>query len=124
MAIGTATVTETRHTSVKRIHWDWASTSDNEGATKQTTYAYDGLLERVAFIPDPATTTPTTGYDVTITDSDGVDVLAGLGADLAVTGTVVKTHANGLTAVAGSKLTLNVSNAGNSKGGIVILYLR
>ena len=124
MAIGTATVTETRHTSVKKVYWDWASSADNEGSTKQTTYGYDGLLERVVFIPDAAGTQPSNLYDVTITDDNSVDVLAGLGADLSNSATVVKTHANGLTAVAGSKLTLNVSNAGLSKGGIVILYLR
>ncbi len=124
MAIGTATVTETVHTSVKKIKWVWASSADNQGALKVTTKAYDGLIERAEFIPDSGGTTPSNLYDVTITDSESVDVLAALGADLSNAATVTKVHSNGLGAVAGSVLTLNVSNAGLSKGGTVILYLR
>lgn len=124
MAIGTATVTETTHTTVKKIKWVWASTADNQGATKVTVSAYDGLIERVEFVPDGGGTQPSNLYDVTITDSESVDVLATLGADLSNSATVTKVHSNGLGAVAGSVLTLNVSNAGLSKGGTVILYLR
>ena len=120
---GTVTVTETTYTSVKKIKWVWTSTSGG-AADLVTTKAFDGLLERVAFIPDGGGTQPTDNYDITITDADGVDVLAGLGANLSNAATVVKTHANGLTAVAGSTLTLNVTNAGSAKGGIVIVYLR
>ncbi len=120
------TLTETTHTSVKRVYWDWLCT-DAGVVLSATTKTYDGLLERAVFIPDNpggGGTQPTNAYDITITDADGVDVLAGLGADTTNNATVVKTHANGLTAVAGSILTLNVSNAGNAKGGITILYLR
>lgn len=120
---GTVTVNETTHTSVKRIYWDWLSTAGG-AADKVTVNAFDGLLERAVFIPDGGGTQPTDLYDVTITDPDGVDVLAGLGANLSNAATVVKTHADGLTAVSGQLLTLNVTNAGNAKGGIVILYLR
>lgn len=123
MTAQVVTLTETRHTSVKRIMWDWLST-DAGAVVSATTYAYDGLLERVVFDPDAAGTQPTNAYDVTITDPDGNDVLAGLGADLSNAATVVKTHANGLTAVSGQVLTLNVTNAGDAKGGIVIVYLR
>lgn len=120
---GTVTVSETTHTSVKRIYWDWLSTAGG-AADLVTAAAYDGLLERAVFIPDGGGTQPTDLYDVTITDPDGVDVLAGLGANLSNAATVVKTHADGLTAVSGQLLTLNVTNAGNAKGGVVILYLR
>lgn len=123
MTAQVVTLTETHHTSVKRIMWDWLST-DAGVVTSQTTFGYDGLLERVVFDPDPAPTQPTAAYDVTITDDDGNDVLADLGADLSNSATVVKTHADGLTAVAGSKLTLNVANAGNATGGVIIVYLR
>ncbi len=123
MAAQVVTLTETTYTSVKRIMWDWLS-ADTGVVTSATTKAYDGLLERVVFTPDAAGTQPTNLYDVTITDPDGNDVLAGLGADLSNAATVVKVHSNGLTAVSGQKLTLNVANAGNAKGGIVIVYLR
>lgn len=117
------TKTETTYTSVKKISWDWLST-DLGVVTSATTKVYDGLLERAVFIPDASGTQPTNGYDVTITDSDSTDVLATLGADLSNAATVTKVHSNGLGAVAGSVLTLNVSNAGDAKGGQVILYLR
>ena len=117
------TLTETRHTTVKRIMWDWLST-DAGVVTSSTTYAYDGLLERVVFDPDAGGTLPDDGYDVTITDPDGNDVLAGLGANLSQAATVVKVHSDGLTAVAGQKLTLNIAAAGDANGGIVIVYLR
>lgn len=120
---GTVTTTETRHTSVKRISFDWLSTAAG-AADATTTYAYDGLLERVVFDPDGGATQPSDQYDVTLTDPDGNDVLAGLGANLTNAATVVKTHADGLTAVSGQTLTLNVTNGGNAKGGLVIVYLR
>jgi hypothetical protein len=123
MTAQVVTLTETTHTSVKRIHWDWLST-DTGAVVSASTVAYDGLLERVVFDPDAAGTQPTDQYDVTITDPDGNDVLAGLGANLTNASTVVKTHADGLTAVGGQILTLNVTNAGNAKGGLVIVYLR
>ena len=123
MTAQVVTLTETTHTSVKRIQWDWLCT-DAGAVLSSTTKAYDGLLERVVFVPDAAGTQPTDQYDVTITDPDGNDVLAGLGADLSNAATVVKTHANGLTAVSGQVLTLNVAAAGNAKGGNVIVYLR
>lgn len=120
---GTVTVSETTHTTVRRIYWDWLSTAGG-AADLVTTVAYDGLLERAVFIPDGGATQPDPNYDVTITDPDGVDVLAGLGANLDNAATVVKTHADGLTAVSGQLLTLNVSGAGAANGGTVILYLR
>ena len=117
------TLTEKKSTSVRKISWDWLST--NLGVvTSASVNTYDGVLERAVFIPDAAGTQPTNAYDVTITDSDSTDVLAGLGADLSNAATVTKVHSNGLGAVAGSVLTLNVSNAGDAKGGQVILYLR
>lgn len=123
MADQIVTLTETRYTTVKRIMWDWLSATGGT-VTSETTYAYDGLLERVVFDPDAAGTQPDNLYDVTITDPDGNDVLAGLGANLSNAATVVKVHSDGLTAVSGQKLTLNVSGANNEKGGIVIVYLR
>lgn len=123
MTAQVVTLTETVHTSVKEIVWDWLST-DAGAVISQTTLAYDGVLERAVFIPDSAATQPTDNYDVTITDANSIDVLAGLGANLSNAATVVKTHASGLTCVAGSKLTLNVTNAGDAKGGVVVLGLR
>jgi hypothetical protein len=115
--------TEVTHTSVKRITWDWLST-DAGVVTSATTKTFDGEILAAVFIPDSAGTQPTNLYDVTITDSASIDVLAGLGADLSNAASVTKKHTDGLSAVAGSVLTLNIANAGNAKGGIVHLYIR
>jgi hypothetical protein len=125
--LGTVTVTEEKVGSVKKILFDWLS--ENGGANagkaqKTTTYAYNGVLERVVFVPDSGGTQPTNAYDVEVQDEDGYDVLAANGADLSNAAAVTKTHANGLGAVANDKLTVVVTNAGDAKGGAVIVYLR
>ena len=91
-----------------------------------------GEIQRVVFVPS-TTEAPTANYDITLTDANGVDVLAGQGANLAASG---NTHVcpglplkDGTTTsvvpiVVDSILTLNVSNAGASKAGSVIVYLR
>jgi len=125
--LGTVTVTEERVGSVKKILFDWLS--ENGGANagkaqKTTTYAYNGLLERVVFVPDSGATQPTDAYDVEVQDEDGYDVLVGLGANLSNAAAVQKAHKDGLGAVANDKLTVVVTSAGDAKGGVVILYLR
>ena len=120
---GTVTVAETRHTSVKQIIWDWLSAAGGN-ADQATTYTYDGALISVTFEPDSGGTQPTDNYDITITDANSVDVLAGNGANLSNAASVLKTTADGLGAVVASALTLNVTNAGNAKGGKVYLTLR
>lgn len=77
---------------------------------------------RAIFDPDAAGTQPTDQYDVFVNDADGYDVLGGAGANLSNAANVYKTQNDGL-ACCTSKLTLSVSNAGDSKGGVVILYL-
>ena len=70
---------------------------------------------------------------MTLTDADGVDVLAGQGANLSASaslsvcpgsplkdGTTVKTQKIEVDGV----LTLNVSNAGIVKAGKVVVYVR
>ena len=124
MATGTVTVTEKLTTStVKSVVWNWLSTAAG-AASETTTAAVDGLIEYVVFVPDGGGTQPTDQYDITITDSNSVDVLGGLGANLSNAANVYKARKDGLGAVAGSTLTLNVTNAGNAKGGIVVLYFR
>ncbi len=124
---GTVSITEETYGSVKKVLFDWTSVDgggDAGKARKTTTEVYNGVLERAVFVPDSGGTQPTNLYDVTVEDEDGYDVLIGQGADLDNTGAVSKAHSNGLGAVANDKLTVSVTNAGNAKGGAVILYLR
>lgn len=117
---GTVTVSESVHTPVKKIKWEWTSTAGG-AADKATTLAYYGEVLAMVTIPD-GDAAPTDDYDITITDVEGYDVMQGAGADrdTANTETAVPTARS----VAHGVLTLNVSNAGDSKSGTVVLYIR
>lgn len=65
---------------------------------------------------------PADNYDVTLSDSDTVDALAGQGANLSNAGNVEKVTALG--AVAGSALDFAVANAGATKSGTAVFWIR
>jgi hypothetical protein len=122
---GTLTITYQEHRTVRRVELDWLSTAGG-AVSGIATKALSGRLERVVFLPDSGGTQPTNLYDVVLNDPDGLDVLQGIGANLAnnadtQAAPVLDTYF--LPLVDGA-LTLVVSNAGNAKGGKVILYLR
>lgn len=123
MAGSSVTFTEITSGSVKKIVAVWVSDSATGAASGVTSKAYDGKLELLTTIPAAAGAAPTDNYDITLTDADGIDVLAGAGAnrDTANTEQVLGTS---LGMVASSALTLAIANAGNSKGGTVVIYLR
>jgi hypothetical protein len=66
--------------SVTKIALAWTSTAGGV-VTFLLAAAVSGVLLAVEFIPD-AVAAPTDLYDVTLTDEQGIDVLAGQGADL------------------------------------------
>lgn len=127
---GTNTITYQEHRTVKKITMDWLSNAS--GAVSGTaTKARSGQILRVVFQPDSGGTQPTDQYDVTLLDDDGMDVLAGVGANLsnAANSQVVPVVTDGnngnMAPVAfDGTLELQVANAGNAKGGIVIIYYR
>jgi len=117
---------------MKRHICTWVS-DDTTGAVSGTVSAVNGILWKVTFKPDSGGTQPSNLYDVTLNDAYSVDTLAGQGANLANNantsvvpgvpmkdGTTTSTHP---CAIDGD-LTLAVTNAGNSKGGVVVLYVR
>lgn len=116
---GTVTLSEIRSKPVKRIKWTWTCTAGG-AADKITVNGYYGKVLACVTIPD-AGDAPTDNYDITITDADGFDVLQGTGAnrDTANTETAVPTTDSPVY----GPLTLNVTNAGASKEGVVILYV-
>jgi hypothetical protein len=123
MAGSAAVFTETTFSSVKKVVCAWTA-DDATGAVSGTTSAvYDGKLIGLSTVPAAAGDAPTDYYDVTVTDVDGWDVLLGAGADREPANTEHVAEAS-LGAAAGSKLTVNVTNAGNSKKGTVILWIR
>lgn len=91
-----------------------------------------GRIERVVFVPS-VTAAPTAAYDVTLNDEYGIDVLSGQGTDLASSGNTsicpgipIKdgTTVGTVPIVVDGTLTLNVANAGASKSGKVVVYVR
>jgi hypothetical protein len=121
-AAGTVTSVEVTAASVRKITWSWLSTAGG-AADGTTTAVFDGELLGLTTIPAGGGSAPTDDYDITVTDADGHDVLLGAGAnrDTANTEHVAKASLGG---VAGSKLTLNITNAGSAKSGTVILRVR
>lgn len=111
--------------------FDWVSAADGS-ATLASSIAVSGRIERVVFVPS-ASAAPTNLYDLTLTDADGVDCLGGQGANLSASAT---THVcpglplkDGTTTAdypitVDSVLTLNVTNAGDTKAGKVVVYVR
>ena len=105
--------------------------ADGAGAaTVASTLPVSGEIQRVVIIP--GSPTPTALYDLTLTDSDGVDCLAGQGANVAAgninicPGTPLKdgTTVSVVPMVVDSVLTLNVTNAGAAGAGKVVVYVR
>ena len=120
---GTVTVTEERLGKIHKVKFVWLSSAGG-AADKTTDGYYTGEIVRAVQIPDGGGTQPTDLYDCAVNDSDGADALYALGANLSNAAATLKAEKDGLGAVANTKLTLAVTNAGNAKGGQTILFLR
>ena len=118
MADAIVSVYEDFAPGVKKIKWSWTSATGGT-ASGATTNTYTGKVRRVVTDPD-GTAAPTDDYDITITDDDGIDVLDGNGANRD-TATNEVIAPSGI--IVGSKLTLNVANAGAEKAGVVYVYV-
>lgn len=117
---GTVTIAEELSGEIQKVVFAWTSSAGG-AADGVTTKAVNGVVQRAVIIPNLSTTQPTDLFDVAVTDSDGVDVLNGYGANLSNAHTTVM---DDLGACANDLLTLAVTNAGNAKTGSVILYVR
>jgi len=127
---GSVTITYDETETVKKVKLDWLS--DASGDVSGTdTKKLSGEILRVGFKPDSGGTQPTDQYDVTLADEEGHDVLQGLGANLGngassdLVPMVTDGNAGNARPIAISdKLSLVVANAGNAKGGEVVLWMR
>ncbi len=79
-----------------------------------------GSLLRVSFVPDGGGTQPTDLYDVTILDADGIDILLGGGGDLS--NSAASAFQPETTVVPGT-FTPTITNAGDAKGGKIVLVV-
>ena len=104
-----------------RLNIAW--TSDAAGAVSHTTRAVDGVV--LFAETDPAATSPTALYDVTVTTATGVDVFANGLLNRSATATeTARPYAGagfGSYPVSGA-LTVAVTGAGNAKQGTIYLY--
>lgn len=110
--------------------------SDAAGAVSGNTFSMSpGSIVVVEFIPDSGGTQPTDLYDVTLTDSEGVNMLddgagTSIGANLSnatsshkvpFIGGSATTYAR--TWLHGGLYTPVVAAAGNAKGGTIVIYV-
>jgi len=112
----------------------WLSDADgdvNEPSTVKTD-PMRGHIVRVDFMPNTGTTQPTSLYDVTLLDENGLDLLQGQGADLSnsANSSVVPgiSITDGTTTgvrevIVDGTMELRVANAGAAKTGTVIVYM-
>ena len=114
---------------IRKYTLTWQSSSG--GAVDFTTPAIAGELIGIEF--DPGATAPTANYDITLTDENGLDVMAGQGANLSATvTTMVKPgipFKDGVTTsvapmIVHGTLVLAITNAGDTKNGVIVLYMR
>ena len=102
----------------------WSFTTDGSGdVTEQSDATINGQISRVVTNPDN-TDTPTTSWDFTLKDQDGVDILSGEGADrdVADSGASEQVTPCPQCPAIRSKLTFTVANGGNAKKGVVEVY--
>lgn len=101
-------------------------TADSAAATVPSTdipgMVY-GVLQRI--VTNPGATAPTDNYDITITDSDGFDVLGGVGANRDTTTTEeAEILMVSMPRIVANTLTFNLSgNSVNSALGTCKLYV-
>lgn len=122
--------------TIRKVIADWVS-DDTTGAVTGTTEKIVGQL--VKAVTDPGSPAPTANYDIDITDEESVDVLAVCIA----AGRLQNRHtttteqayffvenvdaaplATSTHPVVCDKLTIAITNAGNSKAGQLILYYK
>lgn len=112
-------VLDAQNEGITKTKWTVVSAADGSGS-KVSPAGYFGAVLACVTIPAGGGSAPSAGWDVTITDPEGYDVLQGAGADRSAADTETATPAK--TSVAFGELTLNVANMGNAKGATVILY--
>lgn len=81
-----------------------------------------GRLIQIKYVPDAGGTQPSDLYDMTLPDTNGVDVLAGDGANLSNANSKITAPTAPILLEAGN-LTPTIASAGNAKGGTLILFV-
>lgn len=118
---------------IRKLTCEW--TSDGSGNASGTSPKVAGRLIRG--VTDPGSTAPSDNYDISITDESGADVLAVCQSGLSNRDTTnsEQVYFLVLDAAAGTplaqsihpvvcgQLTVTIANAGDTKSGVLCLYL-
>jgi hypothetical protein len=118
-AVVSVTETFNRSGAIAKIQWTVTTHTDGT-ASLASSYSYFGAVG--SCVTNPGATAPTDNWDLTITDSEGHDVLQGAGADRDTTNTETCGPTVTPSLVFG-KLTANITNGGSTKDLVVTLYV-
>lgn len=139
MSGSSMTFTVERYGSISKIICDWVSDSSTGAASGTTNFKAVGELRKVITDPAAGGSAPTDNYDISVADEAGLDVLANIenasALDSRDTANTEQTDlylkntdasALGISAfpVVADKLTVAVANAGNTKAGQIVLFLK
>jgi len=109
--------------SINVLQMVWTTDSSGNFTATDTAYPIEGYLMLVE--TDPSATAPTADYDIVLNDANGIDVMGGALGDRSATATeLTMPLLNGnytMLPVPGT-LTMDVTNAGNSKSGTIRIY--
>jgi len=123
-AAGSAmTFTEVTHGTVKKVKVAWTSDDTTGAVSGTTTNVYSGRILGAITVPGAGGVQPSNLYDIAVNDSDSVDVALGALIDRSNAATQFVAEAS-MAGLASSKITVSVTNAGNSKQGTLYLYIR
>lgn len=124
-AAGTVTRTFAYSTSgqTQAYVFTWVSNSSGVVSGDTTTIALTGgEIARIELVPNGGGTQPSDAYDVTLLDSDGVDILSGYGADLSNAAALMIVRPD-IRILSGEAFQLVIANAGNAKGGSLKVWV-
>lgn len=105
---------------IKLVKLVWVSAADGT-ASGTTTQSYNGAIKALVTVPAAAGSAPTDNYDIAINDGNSIDALAGTGANRSTSATQYVVASLGY--VSNSQLTLAITNAGDTKGGTIYLFI-
>ena len=106
-----------------RIVAQW--TSDNTGYCTGIIRQFAGTIGRVTIVPGSGGFMPEIDYRLTIKDVEGIDVLSGIGM-LGLSNTMPQSNVpliDGQRIVGAGRLTVEITDAGDTKKGSVVLHL-
>ncbi len=123
---GSITTTVSKKNSLVKYKMDWLSDASGD-VDVDAIPMIQGEIQSVHYFPDAGGTQPSDNYDLTMTDSYGVDILTGTGANLSQTTDTYAVPALSTyfkVVIEAGSYDLVIANAGNAKGGIVEVIVR